>query len=59
MELSPFLIPFPLAHLDFSSFFLYFIIFLFVLFLVALGLHSCTQTFSSCGEQASHGGGLS
>ena len=40
-------------------FFLHFIIFLFVLFSVALGLHSCTQPFSSCSEWASHGGGLS
>ena len=52
-----FLTPFPLAHLDFSSF--VFLILIFCLFLVALGLHCCTQPFSSCNAQASHGGGFS
>ena len=35
--------------------FLYFI----YLFLAALGLHGCAWAFSSCGERASHCGGVS
>ena len=46
---------------------LFFLINLFILFLAALGLHSCTRAFSSCGKRellrcgmrASHCGGLS
>ena len=38
---------------------LFFLFLFFCLFLVALGLHSCTQPFSSCNAQASHGGGFS
>ena len=33
------------------SYYFFFLINLFILFLAALGLCCCTQTFSSCGEQ--------
>ena len=50
-----------------TSFFFKNLFILFILFLAALGLHCCTQAFSSCGERstlccgagASHCGGFS
>ena len=57
IELSPFSPHAPSPTL--ISLPLFFLFLFFCLFLVALGLHCCTQPFSSCNAQASHGGDFS
>ena len=37
--------------MEFGCLFIFKLIYLIYLFLAALGLHCCTQAFSSCGEQ--------